>query len=166
MWATSLSNDGPNFHGNKMGFMFYSASHPGHAHGRTGFTLESFTDVREHVPTVANPTTTAQFTGPVILKNELAYPVSSAEFQMLMNYFDIDVVPINCPPTPGDYEPLLSKLQGVHLATLEAIRKFVTDFHIPLNIMNEMTYPQAQFLLTVHYQLHCPVCIGAWEGCH
>jgi hypothetical protein len=29
-----------------------------------------------------------------------------------------------------------------------------------------MTYPQAQFLLTVHYQLHCPVCIGAWEGCH
>jgi hypothetical protein len=32
--------------------------------------------------------------------------------------------------------------------------------------MNEMTYPQAQFLLTVHYQLHCPVRIGAWEGCH
>jgi hypothetical protein len=94
------------------------------------------------VPTIAHPTTTAQFTGPVILKNELAYPVSSVEFQMLMNYFDIDVVPINRPPTPGDYEPLLSKLQGVHLATLEAIRKFVTDFHIPLNIMNEMTYPQ------------------------
>jgi hypothetical protein len=46
MWATALSNDGPNFHGNKMGFMFYSASHPGHAQGRTGFTLESFTDVR------------------------------------------------------------------------------------------------------------------------
>jgi hypothetical protein len=29
-----------------------------------------------------------------------------------------------------------------------------------------MTYAQAQFLLTVHCQLHCPVCIGAWEGCH
>jgi hypothetical protein len=118
------------------------------------------------VPTVANPTTTAQFTGPIILKNEPAYPVSAAKFQMLMNYFDIDVVPIDCPPTPGDYEPLLSKLQGVHLATLEAICKFVTDFHIPLNITNEMTYPQAQFLLTVHYQLHCPVRIGAWEDCH
>jgi hypothetical protein len=143
MWATALSNDGPNFHGNKMGLMFYSALHPSHAQGRTGFTLESFTDVREHVPTVADPTTIAQFTGPVILKNELAYPVSAAEFHMLMNYFDIDVVPINHPSTPGEYEPLLSKLQGVNLATIEAICKFVTDFHKPLNIMNEMAHPQA-----------------------
>ena len=166
MWATALSNDGPNFHGNKMGLMFYSALHPDHAQGRTGFILESFTDIREHVPTVADPTTKARFTGPVTLKNELAYPVSAAEFHMLMNYFDIDVVPINHPPTPGDYEPLLSKLQGVHLATMDAIRKFITDFNIPLNITNEMTYPQARFLLTVHYQMHCPVRIGAWEGCH
>jgi hypothetical protein len=166
MQATALSNNGPNFHGNKMGLMFYSALHPSHAQGHPGFTLESFTDVRERVPTVADSTTTAEFTGPVILKNELAYPVLAAEFDMLMNYFDIDVVPIDHPPTPGDYKPLLSKLQGVHLATIEAIHKFVTGFRIPLNITNEMIYPQAQFLLTVHYQLHCPVCIGAWDGCH
>jgi hypothetical protein len=29
-----------------------------------------------------------------------------------------------------------------------------------------MTNAEAWFLLTVHYQLHCAVCIGAWEGCH
>jgi hypothetical protein len=149
-----------------MGLMFYSALHPSHAQGHTGFTLESFIDVRGHVPTVADSTMTAEFTGPEILKNELAYPVSAAEFHMLINYFDIDKGPINHPPTPGDYKPLLSKLQGVHLATIEASHKFVTDYHIPLNITNEMTYPQAQFLLTVSYQLHCPVHIGAWEGCH
>jgi hypothetical protein len=166
MRATALSNDGPNFHGNKMGLMFYSALHPSHAARRTGFSLESFTDVREHVPTVDDSTTRAEFTGPVILKNQFAYPVLAAEFCILMNYFNVDVGPIDHPPTPGDYEPLLSKLQGVHLSTLEAIRKFVTDFRIPLNISDQMTYAQAWFLLTVHYQLHCPVCIGAWEGCH
>jgi hypothetical protein len=37
MWATTLSNDGPNFHGNKMGLMFYSALHPNDAQGCTGF---------------------------------------------------------------------------------------------------------------------------------
>ncbi len=95
------------------------------------------------MPTVADSTLTAEFTGPVILKNELAYPVSAAEFSMLMNYFDIDMVLMDHPPTPGDYEPLLSKLQGVHLPTIEAIHKFVTDFHIPLNITNQMNYPQA-----------------------
>jgi hypothetical protein len=157
---------GPNFHGNKMGLMFYSALQPSHAQDHTGFRLESFTDVREHVPTVADSTVTAEFTGPVILKNELAYPVSAAEFDMLMNYFDIDVVPLNHPPTPGDYKPLLSKLQGVYLSSVEAIHEFVTNFHIPLNITNQMTNAEAWFLLTVHYQLHCAVCIGAWEGCH
>jgi hypothetical protein len=164
MHATALSNDGPNFHGNKMGLIFYSALHHSQAEGHPN--LESFTDVREHVPTVDDSTSRAVFTGPVILKNQFAYPVSAAEFRMLMNYFDVDVGPIDHPPTPGDYEPLLSKLQGVHLSTLEAIRKFVTDFHIPLNISDQMTYAQAWFLLTVHYQVHCPVCIGAWEGCH
>jgi hypothetical protein len=112
MWATTLSNDGPNFHGNKMGLMFYSALHPSHAQGHTGFTLESFTDVRGHVPTVADSTMTAEFTGPVILKNELAYLVSAAELHMLINYFDIDMVPINHPPTPGDYKPLLFQVAG------------------------------------------------------
>jgi hypothetical protein len=166
MHATVLNNDGPNFHGNKMGLMFYSALNPSHAACRTGLSLESFTDVREHVPTVDDSTTRAEFTGPVILKNQFAYPVSAAEFCIPMNYFDVDVGPIDCPPTPGDYNPLLSKLQGVHLSTLEAIRKFVTDFHIPLNISDQMTFAQEWFLLTVHYQLHCPLCIGAWEGCH
>jgi hypothetical protein len=78
-----------------MGLMFYSALHPSHAEGHTGFSLESFIDVREHVPTVDDSTMRAEFTGPVILKNELAYPVSAAEFRMLMNYFDIDVGPID-----------------------------------------------------------------------
>jgi hypothetical protein len=66
MHATALSNDGPNFHGNKMGLMFYSALHPSHAEGRTGFSLEFFTDVREHVPTVNDSTMRAEFTGPVM----------------------------------------------------------------------------------------------------
>jgi hypothetical protein len=34
MWATTLSSDGPNFHGNTMGLMLYSALHSGHAQGR------------------------------------------------------------------------------------------------------------------------------------
>jgi|JI8StandDraft_1071087.scaffolds.fasta_scaffold548106_2 hypothetical protein len=41
-------------------------------------TLESFTDAREHVPTVADSTMTAEITGPVILKNKHAYPVLPA----------------------------------------------------------------------------------------
>jgi hypothetical protein len=68
-----------------MGLIFYSALHPSHAEGRTGFSLESFTDVRERVPTVDDSTMRAEFTGPVILKNELAYLVSAAEFHMLKN---------------------------------------------------------------------------------
>jgi hypothetical protein len=39
MWATTLSNDGPNLHGNKMGLMFYSALHPSQAQGHTGSPL-------------------------------------------------------------------------------------------------------------------------------
>jgi hypothetical protein len=85
MHTMALSNDSPNFHGNKMGLMFYSALHPSHAEGHTGFSLESFTDVRERVPTVDDSTMRAEFTGPVILKNELAYLVSAAEFHMLKN---------------------------------------------------------------------------------
>jgi len=23
-----------------------------------------------------------------------------------------------------------------------------------------------RYMVAVHYQIHCPVCIAAWEGCH
>jgi hypothetical protein len=61
MHATALSNDGPNFHGNKMGLIFYSALHPSHAEGHTGFSLESYT-----VPTVNDSSMRAEFTGPLM----------------------------------------------------------------------------------------------------
>jgi hypothetical protein len=52
MQAMALSNDGPNFDGNKMGLMFYSALHLSHTQGHTGFSLESFTDVSFSTKTV------------------------------------------------------------------------------------------------------------------